>query len=374
MKFGIDTLCCDHGKSGVGSYLTSLVKNIPDMADVKFELFGTEVDRFQYNSSLKHITYQSVKSGEKFFFQKFFHKFRLKKFAIKNNYDAILYPSFLRTSGINADVPGVAVIHASISELFPDKKTRIKQRNFLKSLASMKKIIAPSQYVRNSLISNGIDAEKIIVIHNGIDHSLFYPRDPILQNETVVINPFSIKRPYLIYASSINGDSKKHCELIKAFALFKKNTGLPHRLVLAGNIEDSKKQVQEAAALSGYVSDIVFTGFFPHENLNELYSASDACIFPSVSEGVGLPVLEAMACHVPVACARSGALPEIGAENAVYFDPDDTENFALCIEKIITDQKLRERLTENVDKWTKRFSWDKTAEQTINVLISAAKE
>lgn len=372
MKFGIDTFCCDHGKSGVGSYLTSLVKNIPDSEEYKFELFGTEVDRYQYNSSLKHISYQSVNIGEKDVFQKVFHSYRLNKFALKNNYDAILYPSFLRTASVKADVPGVAVIHASISELFPDSKNNYKRKKFLKSLSSIQKIIAPSQYVRNSLISNGIDADKIIVIHNGIDHSLFYPRDPLLQTDSLV-KPFSIKRPYIIYASSINSDSKKHCQLIKAFALFKKNTGLPHRLVLAGTIDESQKYLQNVAAQSGYASDIVFTGFFPHESLNDLYSASDACIFPSVSEGVGLPVLEALACHVPVACARSGALPEIGAEYAIYFDPDDLENFALSIEKIVTDQKVRERLTENVDKWTKRFSWDKTAEETIKVLISCSE-
>ena len=84
------------------------------------------------------------------------------------------------------------------------------------------------------LISLGIQSEKIDVIYNGLDHSYFYPHTE-LEGETVNISPFSIKRPFFIYASRLSGPEKKHIELIKAFSMFKKKTGLPHRLVLAGS-------------------------------------------------------------------------------------------------------------------------------------------
>ena len=92
---------------------------------------------------------------------------------------------------------------------------------------------------------------------------------------------------------------------------------------------------------------------------------------PSTSEGAGLPVLEAMACGVPVACAKSGALPEIAGSHALFFNPDDLNETADAIEKIISDKDLRKKLLSGGIEWTKRFSWEKTALRTLEVLSNA---
>ena len=127
-------------------------------------------------------------------------------------------------------------------------------------------------------------------------------------------------------------------------------------------------------AESDFASDIFLTGYFPHESLPLLYSSADACIVPAVNEGVGLPVLEALACGVPVACSKSGSLPEVAGKHALYFDSDDIQDMASCIEQIITDEATRRNLAEGGIDWTKRFSWEKTGSRTLDVLVRAFKE
>jgi glycosyltransferase involved in cell wall biosynthesis len=103
-----------------------------------------------------------------------------------------------------------------------------------------------------------------------------------------------------------------------------------------------------------------------------LYAYADACIFPASDEGVGLPVIEAMASGIPVACARSGALQEITGSHTVYFDADSINDIASAIENVVTDTSLREKLVSDGIEWTKRFSWKQAAEETITVLKKTA--
>ncbi|MCR5606946.1 MAG: glycosyltransferase family 4 protein, partial [Treponema sp.] len=187
------------------------------------------------------------------------------------------------------------------------------------------------------------------------------------------IKPFAIKRPYIIYASSMLGDDKKHIELIEAFEKFKRKTNLPHKLVLSGSEGPSTSAIHQAIMKSEYASDILMTGYFPHESLPELYACAAACVFPSVCEGVGLPVLEAMSTGLPVTCSSSGALPEMAGDNALYFNSDDTDEMAACIERIITDEELRAKLIAGGLERAKDFSWEKTAEETLLLLRQVSR-
>ena len=108
-----------------------------------------------------------------------------------------------------------------------ESSSGIYKWQFKRGLKKISKIIAASNVIKEDLIKFGISAEKITVVHNGIEHKLFYPMVDLNEDE-IQIHPFAIKRPYFIYGSNINGPEKKHEELIKAFELFKKRTGLSH--------------------------------------------------------------------------------------------------------------------------------------------------
>ncbi len=370
MKVGIDTFGCNHGRSGLGSYLSSLTANFQNTDEITYELFGAEIDRYIFGSE-QNLTYKALSSVEGLFPLRFWHKCFANSFAHRQSYDAVLYAAGAHYLPSSFRVPGVAVVNDVVSNLLAENKAKVLSVSIQRSLKKADRVIVPSQFIRKDLEKLGVKNEKIVVIHNGINHSLFYPQE-LLSPSLVDIKPFAIQRPYFIYASRLNASSKKHVELIKAFTLFKDKTHLPHRLVLAGSDGPYSDEVHKAAFASHAASDIFITGFFPHENFPALYSGSDGCLFPAVGEGVGLPVLEAMATGVPVACAKSGALPEIAGNNALYFDADNIEDIALAMETLALDKAERERLIAGGIAWTKRFSWEKTAEMTTAVLREVA--
>lgn len=370
MKIGIDAFGCEHGRSGIGSYLRSLIANLPDNPSIIYELFGPEMDRYTYTSGVSRILYEGLSVPDSLAAERFWHTINIKSFSQKQKYDVILFPAGARFLPQSFKIPGVAVVNDIVSSLFAETSDRWFSLLIKRGLAKATRIIAGSACIKQDLISLSIPAHTIDVVYNGVDHALFYPRSD-LTGEVVNIKPFAIKRPYIIYASRMSSPSKKHAELIRAFSLFKKKTGLPHRLVLAGSDGAASDAVHCEAAASQYGSDIFLTGYFPHKSLPELYSCADACVFPSVSEGVGLPVLEAMAAGLPAACANAGALPEIAGDNALYFDADNIEAAASAIEAIVTDTELRERLSAQGLEWAQQFSWEKTAEKTLAILAQA---
>ena len=365
MKVGIDTFGCEHGHSGLGSYLSSLVANLQNDGTVEYELFGSEMDRYTYGAE-NGLSYKAVALPERARIERLWHRLFVNTFARRRRYDVVLYPAAARLLPATFSVPGVAVVNDVVSELLAEQSA-VLLPVLLRSLKRADRVIVPSQCIRKDLEKLGVKSERLVVVHNGIDHSLFYPRELLSQN-LVDIQPFAIQRPYFIYASRMSSAAKKHVELIRAFSLFKKRTSLPHRLVLAGSEGAWSQEVHKEAFASCAASDIFITGFFPHESFPDLYSGSDGCIFPAVGEGVGLPVLEAMATGVPVACAGSGALPEVAGSNALFFNADDVEEIAYAMETLARNKAERERLIAGGIEWTKRFSWQKTAEKTLAVL------
>jgi glycosyltransferase involved in cell wall biosynthesis len=377
MKIGIDTFGCDHGRSGVGTYLTSLCAHLPESragtdGGFAFELFGPEMDRYTYNSETA-LRYEGVSVPDTLVHERLWHIFRARAFVKKARYDCVFFPAGSRTLARVKSVPSVAVVHDVVSSLVKKRGGPWFSVQILDGLKRAAKVVASSQFVRKDLIALGVDSRKIEVVYNGIDHARFYPR-PSVETDVIDIKPFAVKRPYFIYASSISGPEKRHVELIQAFDLFKLNSGFPHRLVLAGNIGKGIEAVKRAAAGARFSSDIFITGHFPHENLPQLYAASDACVFPASDEGAALPVAEAMAMGIPCAVAKSGVLPEIAGNNALYFSPDDTVDIALALQKIVTDEAFRAEVRASGIEWTKRFTWDKTVRLTLEAVRNAVSQ
>jgi len=365
MKIGIDTFGCDHARSGLGTYLLSFASCLTGSEPAEFELFGAEIDRFTYTSG-QDIGFTAVPVADSLSAQRTWHFTSSNKFSVNQKYDVVLYPAPERVLPISYKVPGIAVVNSVLSALVEGKKDWIQKIQIKRGLFKVPKIIAASEYIRQDLISHGIDSEKIEVVYNGIDHKLFFPQMN-LDDEEVSIKPFSIRKPYFIYGSRLSGPEKKHIELISAFSEFKKRTGLPHRLVLAGSDGDYSAMVHKAAFESPYASDIFLTGYFPHESFPQLYSGAEALIFPAENEGVGLPVLEAMATGVPVACSNSGALPEIAGDAALLFDSNNPSEFSAVLEKLASDRELRAILEKKGLERSAMFSWENTVSKTIKI-------
>jgi glycosyltransferase involved in cell wall biosynthesis len=110
---------------------------------------------------------------------------------------------------------------------------------------------------------------------------------------------------------------------------------------------------------------VTFTGFVPDSDLRVLYSSAAAYVCPSVYEGFGFTVLEAMSCGTPVLCSREASLPEVAGDAALYFDARSPEEIADALVRIVADSKLRSKLIVSGYTNAKRFSWDEAARQTL---------
>lgn len=363
MKIGIDAFGCDHARSGSGSYLYNFVANLVPECD--FELFGAEVDRYTYTSD-EHVKFNSVKIAETEKAERKWHKRKCPKFCVRNGYDYVIFPAADVYLPKKFPVESVAVLNTPLSTIFKNRK-RSDAKRLKKALNKIQKIAVPSQFVKTDLMLYGIDESKIAVIRVGIDHKLFFPQ--VIDNpEFIDAKPFAIKRPYFIYSTSLSSYEKNHIQLIKAFTLFKKETGLPHRLVIAGKEGAFAQAVQELAIESEYASDILLTGYFPQSSLPMLFSGAEASLFPAENEGIGFPVIESMACGVPVLCAESGALPETGKDVPVYFDAGNEELIAEKMKLIIEDTELAQEKAKAGLELVKEYEWKKTVEEILRFL------
>jgi glycosyltransferase involved in cell wall biosynthesis len=240
------------------------------------------------------------------------------------------------------------------------------------SLRRLDRIIAVSHWVKQELAERAhVKESRVDVIPDGVDLDAFYPR-PRNEESVVLIQPFSFRRPYVLCVSRVDHPVKNHIRLIEAFGIFKERTKYPHRLVIAGADSHGAEKVKEAAAASPWRNDIFFTGHFPLKSLPELYSGADIVVVPSMYEGFGLGVLEAMASGVPVACARAASLPETADNAALYFDPLDAEDMADRMVTLTTDRDVYRECRRLGLERVKAFSWDRCAEQTLKIIQETA--
>jgi len=138
--------------------------------------------------------------------------------------------------------------------------------------------------------------------------------------------------------------------------------------VLAGADSNNAAKVKEAAASSPWRVDIFFTGHFPIKSLPELYAGSDFVVIPSMYEGFGMGALEAMACGVPVLCARAASLPETADHAALYFDPLNVEDMADRMVSISTDRDLYNECRRLGLERAKSFSWEQCVKRTLQII------
>jgi glycosyltransferase involved in cell wall biosynthesis len=377
MKIGIDTFACDGGTSGVGVYLNQILKRIPPSGD-RYELFGWDFDRFAYSETAPQLEFISRCNINGRTANAIWHLLKYPDFAKNQAYDACLFPAAHKRLPPKSPCPAIGTVH-DMAAFWGSRKTRehlgvVIRLGLPNALRHLDRIIAVSQWVKQELMDLVKVKESMIeVVPNGIDLSSFYPR-PRNEESVVLIQPFSFRRPYILYVSRLDHPVKNHIRLIEAFRIFKERTRYPHRLVLAGADSHGADRIKEAAAVSKYRNDIFFTGHFPSKSLPELYAGADMVVIPSMYEGFGLAVLEAMASGVPVACARAASLPEVAEHAALYFDPRDSEDMADRMVTMTTDREFyRECRTLGLER-VQAFSWDRCAERTLEIIRETAEE
>jgi glycosyltransferase involved in cell wall biosynthesis len=271
--------------------------------------------------------------------------------------------------------PAVATIHDVIylacPQDLPSRAGRLYYRAMMNACARMAtRTITDSEHSRNEILRYlRATPETIDVIYPGVD-PVFAPVTDAAQL-AAVRSRFGIDREYILCVG-IYKPRKNHAGLLRAFQRCLAN-GIQAQLVIAGPMAEGEAVLRRLAAELGVAERVVFTGFVNDADLCALYSAARVCVCPSLYEGFGFTVLEAMACGAPVACSRATSLPEVAGRAALYFDPHNPEEMASQLVLAFSDDALRASLIQKGRQNLQRFNWAETARLTLAVYHQALR-
>lgn len=291
-------------------------------------------------------------------------------------------------------LPTVVTVHDLGAEYLPSTH-QLKQRLYLKlmthyQLKSATRLIAVSEATKDDLIKKvGIASKKISVIYEGFNNELFKPTKVDLKN--YLLKQFDlVPDQYFLFVGTIQ--PRKNLErLIRAYAKFLKSddrklkendlssTIYPQKtifyplsstvkLVIAGSKGWLSEEIYQLPKKLGIENQVRFLGYVPDKDLPTLYSGALAFVFPSLFEGFGLPILEAMAVGCPVLTSNISSLPEVAGKAALLVNPYSEDEIAQNLIKLYTNSNLLQQLTTAGFEQIKKFSWEKCARETLAVL------
>jgi glycosyltransferase involved in cell wall biosynthesis len=277
--------------------------------------------------------------------------------------DITLFFNYIVPAGVKGKK--VVMVHDMAYKAYPEtvrERTRFMlNKSLQKSCKRADKIITVSEFSKLEIIKYlGIDENKIVIMPNGVDLSIFHPN---FSEKDIcrVTEKYGIPREYLLFLGTI--EPRKNLErLIRAYALLKAEMPDVPKLVLAGGKGWLYESIFETVKVLNMESDIIFTGYVNEEDSPILINGAKIFLFPSLYEGFGMPPLEAMACGTPVIVSNVASLPEVVGDAALHVDPYSIDSIKDGIKDLIEDEKKRNELSASGIERAKQFTWDKSAE------------
>jgi glycosyltransferase involved in cell wall biosynthesis len=235
------------------------------------------------------------------------------------------------------------------------------------------KVLTPSEFSRDAILKcYNLPADRVIAIPNAVSSAL----RPVSRTTATnwVRDRFGIPGPYLLMVGDLQ-PRKNQVGLVEAFAsCLRERPELKHNLVLVGKKNGYAAAVRVAAMKAGVSERVLFTGFVSDEDLLQFYGACDLFVFSSFYEGFGIPILEAMACGRAVACSDTSAMSEVADGAAILFDPYSTGSMGKAMLDLLLDAELRTRMERLGMQRASQFSWEKSAQKTLDVYYEVAGE
>jgi len=365
MKIGIDARFLGPEGTGLGRYVQELISNLEELdKNNEYTIFLRRQNFDLYEP--KNKNFKKILADARWYSLK--EQIILPFIFSSQKLDLLHIPHF----NIPVFYPGkiVVTIHDLIKSEFAglSATTRAPSVYFLKHLGyelviriavmRARKIFVPSKSIAKKLRENfRVPGEKIAVTYEAA--SLVSSQFTVHSSQKILAK-YKIKKPYLLYV----GNAYPYKNLDRLLLALKK---LPKKLSFVNPCSRSTfyDRLKNRAKELGLAERVILSGYVPDENLVGLYKEAEAYIFPSLSEGFGIPGLDAMALGTPVVCSNIPTLKEIYGDAALYFDPYSASDLAEKIEKILQDQKLRQDLTEKGKKQVQIYSWHKMAETTL---------
>lgn len=377
MKIGISAFASDGGKSGISQYMINVLQRLPRLDPaVQCVIFVPAADRSLFEPvptgsvivAVPDWMAQPVASI-------LWHLFLYPVLLRRHRCDCAYLPAGNRRLGMWYGMPSVSTIH-DLSQLHVEGKYDGLRMFYIRSVLSvmmrrLTRVVSVSESTRRDLVEYvRIRPERVQVAYNGADLARFAGAARSCAAAHVAAE-LDIDGPFILYTARLEHPGKNHVRLLEALALLKQRGHLSHKLVLAGSRWNGTEVIEDTIAKLGLQHDVVITGFVENRLLPELYAAADVFVFPSLFEGFGIPLLEAMATGTPVCAANVSSIPEVVGDAALLFDPLSTDDIARQLQRLLQDGRLRQELIGRGRRQAQRFSWEEAASGVLRQCYEA---
>lgn len=261
------------------------------------------------------------------------------------------------------------VIALVLPETFPLKYRLVFQVGFSAIRRQADMVIVPSESAREDVVRYlKVDQGRIVIIPYGCEERFRPVGDP--ERFEAVRRKYGLPERYVLFVGVLQ-PRKNVATLLRAFSLLVvEKLGQDLKLVVAGESGWGLTEISKMVGSLGLQDHVVFAGSIEDEDLPDLYRGAHLFVYPSLYEGFGLPILEAMACGIPVITSNISSMPEVAGDAAVLVDPRDPEGLASAMASVLTDEALREKLRQKGIARARGFSWDAVARKTLEVYTS----
>ncbi|HBI33653.1 MAG TPA: hypothetical protein DEA43_03480 [Candidatus Moranbacteria bacterium] len=375
MNIGIDIRLIGKKRTGDEVVIFNLVKNFAQInTDHKFSLFTDVTDE----ETLAKISEQlGIVEKENFEIislptkNKFAWNFwTLPKYLKKNPVD-VYHTQYITPFFVSKKVKIVTIVHDISFNFFP-QFIKFSDLFFLKTLIPLSlkradKIVGVSQFTRDEIIKYyKINPEKVEWIHNSISDEFLNSNISSEQLENVR-EKYHLPKKFILYLGTLQ-PRKNVSHLVAAFARIKDSLG-GTKLVVCGNIEghNADSQIKKNVVKFDLEEDVVFPGFIDEQDKVAVFALAHSFVFPSLYEGFGIPVLEAMSQGVPVLSSDIPSLKEIAETSALFFDLESLDDFSKKLYDISMDLDLRSELIRLGKQRVSFFSWEKSAQKMLAI-------
>jgi glycosyltransferase involved in cell wall biosynthesis len=209
----------------------------------------------------------------------------------------------------------------------------------------------------------GVKSDQIAITSEASRYNINYLKDKNIEQIKSKVD-YDFRQPFILFVSTIE-PRKNIINLVKAFNLIKEKYAVNHHLILIGQKGWEYEKIFAEIENSNFREEIHYLGYLSDETVAVFYSLADAFVYPSLYEGFGLPILEAMTLGTPVIISNTSCLPEVAQNAAMYINPDDYESIATTIYEVISQPDLQKDLITRGKNRAKLYSWERVAQETL---------
>lgn len=370
-KYFIDAHAIIGNRTGIGNYLYGLLQSLdkkkPSNDSYRLMLQFQHRDNVP-NFNSENVRYKNIWFASKKVFSKLQNRNLLPPMDLLFGKGVYIFPNYIRwpllfSKSVIIVCDTVIVSHPE----FVEKNTgRWLDANLRSSIEKSQKVITISKSSQRDIARHyGVPINEIDIVYPAVDHEVFYPRDKVEVSKLRA--EYSLFGDYMLFVSTL--EPRKNVEnLIKAYQKIPKHLSDKYSLVLVGGRgwhDDSIREAIYEARLKGF--RVLQPGYVADKDMPALFSGASAFVFPSNYEGFGIPVLEAMACGVPVICSDNSSLPEV-AGDAAYYCKTNVASIKQAMEAVLASSSLQKKLAAKSLIQAKKFQWSESADKLSTIL------